>query len=84
MIIGSESSIPKKGMRDKNLHKCTYPSIPSSTAALYWKGISMSAARANDASFSDEVLFLFIISVKLTNYIHKQIKMYLDNNTYVC
>lgn len=32
----------------------------------------MSAARAKDASFSDEVAFLFIISVKLTNCIQKE------------
>lgn len=39
----------------------------------------MSAARANNASFSDEDTFLFIISVKLTNYVEKAMKMYLEN-----
>jgi len=36
-------------------------------AALYWKGISIRAAKAKAASFSEELDFLDIMSVKLTN-----------------
>lgn len=44
-----------------------YPTIPNSVAALYWIGISISAATANAVSFSEGVTFLDIIAVKLTN-----------------
>lgn len=49
-----------------------YPSIPSSMTALYWKGISMRAAKAKAASFAEELAFLDIISVKLTNCINRE------------
>lgn len=51
-------------MYDKD-HK--YPSIPNSMVALYWKGISMRAARAKAVSFSEGLVFLDMMSVKLTN-----------------
>ena len=44
-----------------------YPNILSSSVALYWDGISISAARANSASFLERSIFFDIISVKFTN-----------------
>ena len=44
-----------------------YPNISSSSVALYWEGISISAARANSVSFLDLSIFFDIISVKFTN-----------------
>lgn len=51
--------------------KEVYPSMPSSSTALYCKGISIRAARAKAVSFVGPV-YLFIISVKLTNYTQKR------------
>lgn len=44
-----------------------YPNILSSSVALYWDGISISAARANSVSFLERSIFFDIISVKFTN-----------------
>lgn len=45
----------------------TYPNKPNSRAALYWRGISINAARAKAVSFSADDVFFDMISVKLTN-----------------
>lgn len=45
----------------------TYPSSLSSSVALYWKGISMRAARANAVSLSDGLPLLDMVVVKSTN-----------------
>ena len=59
-MIGQESNRTKE-------FSITHPRIPSSMTALYCKGISMRAARAKAVSFWAGVVFLDIISVKLTN-----------------
>ena len=52
----------------KKMDKKPYPSMSRSIAALYWKGISIRAAKAKSVSFFEGVTTLDIISVKLTNY----------------
>ena len=51
------------------MNKEPYQRMPISTAALYWKGISIRAARAKAISFSVNVAFVDIISLRLTIYI---------------
>ena len=51
------------------MNKEPYQRMPISIAALYWKGISIRAARAKAISFSVNVAFVDIISLRLTIYI---------------
>lgn len=54
-------------MKNAFVIQSTYPNIPNSLVALYWIGISISAARAKAVSFSEDDVYLDMISVKLTN-----------------
>lgn len=68
----------------KLIQKYTHLRSWSSNVALYCKGISINAAKANSASFWAKGTFLTMISVKLTNCVPQNdemvISLFLESN----